>query len=108
MASRHHSLDLSELADMIDVLDGFEAHNSVLITMAFGYDHGSRTPALFMTLDAWETDVSATGQPPLASTRMSTSTMNQKTLMGVLLQGLYQLDFLLAQRELSKEATKKA
>jgi len=108
LASRHHSLDLSELMDVTDLLEGFETHNSVVITTAFGYDHGSRTPGLVVDVMAWETQVVEGVPVPLASVRLHTSSMNQKTLKGVLTHALYALDFKLAQREFDSVATKKA
>lgn len=108
MAQRHYSLQMSEVADVRDILIAFEEQNRVkmLFTMALVWENG--VPDVAVEMSAHNADVGIGEAPSLGSVRLKCSAMNLKHVSGVLIHALYALDFQLALNELGTADNKKA
>ena len=101
MASRHHSLDLSEIADVTDLVAAFEEHNQVRLSFRFGRVMAGKQPALAVTAEAWPKEEGSGEVKPLASVRVICSDLNLKSWNSALTHVMYALDFQLALNELA-------
>jgi len=108
LASRHHSLNMSEVADVIAVLAAFEEHNSVSITMELGLLRTGKEQTLLVTVAAWQKGDVGAERALLSLATVNTSRTNLKTLSAVLTHALYQTDFKLAEREFDIRGKKEA
>lgn len=108
MASRHHSLDLSELADVTDMLAGFEEHNSCELVTTFTVQKAGKARTIVLTMMAFEQAKEGQEAKLLGSVKLICSAMNLKTWNSVLTRGMYTLDFQLALHELGHAEPKKA
>jgi len=108
LASRHHSLDLSEVADITDMLCGFEAHNSCRIEVRVETLSLMKGRTLVVKGMAWNTKEDVPEAKLLASVSVTCSALNLRNWNSVLTHLMYALDFQLALQELEKEQTKKA
>lgn len=108
LASRHHSLDLSEVKDVIEVLEAFEGQNNCSVAIAFSVCPDRRTPHLAVTVTAFESLPGVPGGKPLGSVNIDTFGMNLRYLKDVVTQSLYVLDFELALIEWDSEKPKGA
>jgi len=104
LGSRHHSLDLSELMDVTDLLRAFEQQNTVRISLRFGVVEHQRAPTLGLVGEAWAKGGESMEARPLASVSVICSDLGLKTWNAVLTQVLYMLDFQLALNEFESEA----
>lgn len=100
MGSRHHSLQMTEVADVTDVLNGFEMHNNVRIEIRLNVLLTSKGPDLVMRAAAHDAGREIGDLPSLASVSVKCSAMNLRTMMGALTHLLYALDFQLALNEM--------
>lgn len=100
MASRHHSLDLSEVKDIIQVLQDFEEHNGIAVTFSCGVLRTPKAPRLHACVDVWPKDPTTTGPARLTSARLTTSDISPKTMNGLVTHLLYIADGKLALREM--------
>lgn len=107
MASRHHSLDLSEIADITDMLLGFQEHNSCLVSLGVTVEAEGKHRSLVISVEAWTTDSNRTGAPLLASVSVKCSALNLRNWNSALTHALYALDFQLALLELGHAEPKK-
>lgn len=108
MASRHHSLDLSELADVTDLVAGFEEHNNVRLSIRFSRVSKQGVPGLMVVAEAWPPEDDLAEVKPLASVNVRCLALNLRTWNAVLTHVMYALDFQLALNEFESAATKKA
>lgn len=108
MGSRHHSLDLSEIADVTDMLNGFQQHNSCRIVVEVSVEVVDQVPGIVLVAKAYEGDPALLGAKPLGSVSVKCSTMNLKAWNSALIHVMYALDFQLALNELGHAAPQKA
>lgn len=108
LASRHHSLDLSELADVMDIVRAFEEHNSAQTFFRFNVGMVGKRPELFLTAACWGKDQETTVVPSSASVSVKCSDLNLKTWNAALTHVLYALDFQLALNEFESVERKRA
>lgn len=108
MAQRHHSLDLSEMGDVTDMLLGFEEHNHCRIAFRFGLVHSGKTPTVAIDGEAWTEFLGEPGAQLSASVNVKCSDLNLRTWNAALIHVLYALDFQLALNEFEGAGTKKA
>jgi len=108
LASRHHSLDLSELKDVTDLLQGFQEQNSCIFKVRFGLSELKRFPAIAMVGEAWSVGEDKQELKLLASVSVICSDLNLRTWNGALTQLMYMLDFQLALNEFETKAPKRA
>lgn len=100
MGSRHHSLDLSEIADVTDMLFGFEEHNSCQITLNVSCEQAGVVRTLMVEATAWEKGKLPVGANCLASVNVTCSALNLRNWNSALTHALYALDFQLALNEM--------
>jgi len=108
LASRHHSLDLSELADVTELLVGFEKHNNVRLSLRVSAVTRGKSPALVIVAEAWPTVDEQAVHGPLALVNVNCSDLNLKHWNAVLTHVLYALDFQLALNEYGSVEQKRA
>jgi len=108
LASRHHSLEMSEIADVTDMLNGFQTHNSCLITVEVSVEVVNKAPGLVLLAKAWKAEEVRSGASLLASVSVKCSAMNLKQWNSALTHVMYALDFQLALLELGHAAPQKA
>jgi len=108
LARRHHSLDLSELADVTDLVGAFQDQNRVKVYFRFNVGKIGVAPEVFLTAECWGVDQETTEVPPLASVSVKCSALNLRAWNAVLTHVLYALDFQLALNEFGSVETKRA
>jgi len=108
LASRHHSLEMTELADLRDVLVAFEVQNNVTIHFRFGLMRVGKAPDISLTAEAFQRGVEVGDQASLASVNVVCSALNLKAWNAVLIHVLYALDFQLAVNEFDHASKKRA
>jgi len=102
LASRHHSLDLSELMDVTQLLCAFEEHNSVRIHLVIETLNSSKGPSLVVGAYAWDRSPGEPGASCLASVSVRCSDLNLRHWNAALTHVLYKLDFQLVLNEFEK------
>jgi len=102
LASRHHSLDMSETKDMIELIRAFEQHNSLRIGVSLTVEDRDGRLQMAVSVHAFARGVVDAEPAPLASVLLYSFPTNQRTLMGLLTHALYALDFRLAVNEFDK------
>lgn len=108
MGSRHHSLQMTEVADVRDTLQAFEENNNVKLEIRMSLSVLNGTPDVQITAIAHERGVEIGDRPPLASVSVKCSAMNLKHWKAVHTHVLYALDFQLALNEFESVPAKKA
>lgn len=108
MASRHLSLNMSEVADLTDMVVGFEEHNTCVLEMMMMRVTEVKVPDLLLTLVAWPKEGKSPEVKPLASVSVRCSATNLKTWNSALTHAMYALDFQLALAELGHAEPKRA
>lgn len=108
LASRHHSLDLSEVKDVTDLLIAFENVNSVVISMELRAVSGEAGPDTVVAAFAWSRKADDTEAMLLASVSVRCSATNLRHFRAVVTHVLYLLDFRLALNEFDSAEKKKA
>jgi hypothetical protein len=108
LASKHFSLNMSELGDVTDLLYAFEQQNKVKLHCRFGVELVGKNPTLGLTMLAYDAEHDSAVQPPLGSVSVICSTLNLKTWNAALTHALYALDFQLALNEFESKAPKRA
>lgn len=108
METRHLSLQMTEVADVTDLLSAFETENNVCLEMRIGVNREKKVPSLGITVIAHDKFFRIGEVPPLASVSVICSDMNLKHMMGVVTHALYALDFQIALNEYETKAPKKA
>jgi len=106
LATRHLSLQMSELADVTDLLVNFEVHNSIRLKMDVEVERGGKVPTLVITAKAIGLTAENGVLPLLASVSVKCSDMNLRHWNAALTHCLYALDFKLALDEWDKAEQK--
>jgi len=99
---------MTEVADCVDMLCGFEEHNSCRITVEVSTEKTRTTRTLVLTASAWSAVPENTEAPLLASVSVRCSAMNLRAWNSALTHVMYALDFQLALLELGHAEPKKA
>lgn len=100
MATRHHSLQMSEVADLTDMVAGFEEHNTCVLEMKIMSSTEGKARDLVLTLVGWPKEGMSPGVKPLASVSVKCSATNLKHWNSALIHAMYALDFQFALLEL--------
>lgn len=100
MASRHHSLEMTDVEDVAELLSNFEAHAGVSAAVALSVVRVGKVRTIQMTATAWEPLMDGAVPVLLASVSATCSVMRVKSLGGALTQLVYLLDGALACREM--------
>ena len=108
MASRHFSLEMTEVADVRDIWQAFELQNQIKLEVRLEVLTKLGVPDLLLTGIAHQNGSGIGDQPPLASVSVRCSAMNLKHLRDALTHVLYALDFKLALNEFEGTAPQKA
>lgn len=99
MASRHSSLEMTEIADVRELMAAFEETNKVRVEVRWNIARRVRGSDLLVTMVAHQEGTEIGVVPPLASVSVKCSAMNLKTWNAVHTHCLYALDFQLALNE---------
>lgn len=99
MASRHFSLNMSEVGDVTDLLWGFEKHNqcSVQLRVETVVENGKLD--LQMTMAAWDVEHTRAEAKLWACVSVKCSAMNLRTFRDAVTHVLYALDLKLVLRD---------
>lgn len=108
MASRHHSLNMSEWADVTDLLQAFEMHNEVKLKVSIAHLSTPKGPDLAVVVEATGKSRKFGEVTQLALVSVKCSALRLNSLMSVITHALYALDFQLALNEFGVAETKKA
>jgi len=108
LASRHFSLDMSDLGDTTDMLYAFEKHNSVKLELRLDLTTPCMPVSLRIAALAHEQGKEIGDQPPLASVNVICSDLNVTSLAAALIHVMYALDFKLALNEMHCVEVKRA
>jgi len=108
LASRHFSLEMSEVADVMDLLIGMESSNNVKLELRMGIEGEGKHRDLVIVLIAHDKFFRIGEAPPLASVSAKCLGMNLKHFRDAVIRGLYMLDGQIASNELLGETSKKA
>jgi len=100
VGSRHHSLDYSEVKDVTQLLEDFERHNDVRLTVSFELERTSKGPGIVMSGEAWTSDPGRTEAPLLASASVRCLALNLRHWGAAVTHLLYVLDAQLALKEM--------
>ena len=101
MASRHHSLDYSEVRDVTQLLEDFEQHNSIRITLTVETLHTSAGPTIALGAIAYDRENDNGEAKPLAYVSVKCSALNLRRWTAAITHVLYVLDAQLARNEMS-------
>lgn len=99
MASRHFSLRMSEIGDLIDLLWAFEKQNKVGLGCYLSTVVTKGNVDLGIRMDAFDIMSDPTERAPLASVRVTCSDMNLVMVRDAVTRALYALDMQLALNE---------
>lgn len=108
MASRHFSLDMSELGDVTDLLIGFERQNQVRTQWKFFLEWRDKAPSIVVEATAWGMKEEDSGVKPLGYVSVRCSDLNLKHWSAAITHVLYALDFQCALNELEEKEPKRA
>jgi len=101
-------LDLSELADVTDMVAGFEEHNGCELVTVFTVQRSEKGRTIVLVMTAQERMPGGMVAKYLASVSVICSALNLRNWNSVLTHAMYALDFQLALLELGHAAPKKA
>lgn len=108
MASKHHSLDYSEVKDVTQLLEDFQGHNAVTVEIGFRVVRLGKSPRIVMTAVAYTPAIALAERALLASVEVDTYAMNLKHWGAAVTHALYVLDAKLAWNEMSGEGENRA
>jgi hypothetical protein len=108
LASRHFSLQMSELADVTDLLVAYEKQNQMRVTWSFLLKWEGKVPYIEITAKAWGMKGTDPEAKPLASVSVKCSDMNLRHWNAALTHVLYALDFQCALLEFDNAERKRA
>lgn len=100
MASSRGSSNGIDWRDVATQWLAFEEMNKVRLSLGMSSGGAHVAPDLFLTMQAWDREAVVGEVPPLASTSLRVSSLNVRTMEAALSYALYQIDFLLAAKEL--------
>jgi len=108
MASRHHSLDYSEVKDVTQLVQDFEEHNAVSVELGFRLVILGKAPRLVMYAAAFTRPLAGAERARLAWTEVDMYAMNLKHWGAAVTHVLYVLDAKLAWNEMQPEPENRA
>lgn len=108
MASRHHSLDYSEVKDVTQLLQDFEGHNAVCVVIGFFVVVKEKAPRIVMVAEAFTPETAVVERVSLASVKVDTYAMNLKHWGAAVTHLLYVLDAKLALNEMRETGESRA
>jgi len=91
---------MSEIADVTDLLCGFQEHNSCVLKMGVTVEDLGKVRGLIISAEAWGEDLGKPEAKLLASVSVRCSALNLRHWNSALTHVLYALDFQLALLEL--------
>jgi len=94
---------MGDVADVMDIVMGFEEHNTVRIAIELTVGRLGHVPRLMLYLQAYRPVGIGVEPAPLASVLCDCQTMNLRTLRDAVIRGLYALDIQLALQEFGGE-----
>lgn len=100
MASRHHSLDYSEVKDVTQLVQDFQEHNAVYVEIGFSVATPGNIPRIVMTAEARTPAIAGVEPALLAYVEVDTLRMNLKHWGAAVTHLLYVLDARLAMNEM--------
>jgi hypothetical protein len=106
LASKHHSLNLSEVADLTELLLQFEEHNQLRITLTVETLMRKTGPTLAVGAIAYNRGEDGPEAKPLAYVSVICSAINLRHWNAALTHVLYVLDSQLARNEMEGVAKK--
>lgn len=106
LASKHHSLQMGEVADLLDLFQGFEQQNHVWIDCRLKLTTEHNSPDITVLMWAMEGQSEDTEVRPLASVSVNCLGTGLRNLRDVVIHALYALDFKLALLEISPSEPK--
>jgi len=108
LASRHFSLDMSDLGDVTDMLYAFEKHNNIKLELRMDLTTPQMPVSLRIAALAHTPGIEIGVAPPLASVSVTCSDFNVSSLGAALTHVMYALDFKLALNEMHCVEVKRA
>lgn len=108
MASRHFSLQMGEVADVLDLMLGYQVMNGVKLECRLGPVGVPGKMDLGVEMLAHDAGTEIGAAPPLASVNVRCLDTGLKNLRDVVTHVLYVVDSRLAQHELDTEPPPKA
>lgn len=91
--SKHSSLNLSEVGDVVDILRSFECDQKLHVIVELELEPLRGDVQLVMRAEAWDYDPALVDRRLLASVSVGCSTTNLRHLRDALSHLLYALDF---------------
>jgi len=107
LASKHHSLQMGEVEDILTLLLGFQEHNQVKVEVRFSVVDAGEKPDIVVAALAHDAKAEIGDLPPLASVSVRCSATKLRNLRDVVTHALYAMDFQIAVNEL-REAEQKS
>lgn len=107
MGSRHHSLNMSAVADLLDLMMAFEEHNQIRVKIDLEVVNVENKPDLMITAKAMSRSPENTEVIELASVSVKCSATNLKNVNDAVTHAMYALDFRLAANEWDATKPKK-
>ncbi|AXH79218.1 MAG: hypothetical protein [Circular genetic element sp.] len=108
LASKHFSLNLSEVADVTDMLQAFESHNDVRLEVRLSVAVVGKQPTLEIVAIAHRPAWQIGEVTPLASASLKCSALNLRNLRDALIHAMYVLDSQLAYNEMNGNSEPRA
>jgi len=108
LASRHHSLQMGEVADVMDLLQGFEKQNRIHVEIRFGVLLLEGRPDLVVTGTLFTLETADVEPVLFSSVSVPALRTGLRNLRDVVTHVLYALDFRLALDEFESATPKKA
>ena len=108
MASKHFSLQMGEVADILDLLIGFEQQNKVELQFRLALSTEPKHRDIVVTAAAYPPEDALMAQPPLAFASVECLATGLRNLRDVVTHALYQMDFQLALHEFESVNPKRA
>jgi hypothetical protein len=105
LATRHHSLEMTEIADVTDLLLAVERQHSCEIAVVFGLAPNMKRPDVQMTVTAFQIGRDVGEVIVLASVSVTCSAMNLRGWNAALTHAMYALDFKFALAEFDAKAS---
>ena len=108
MASRHHSLDYSEVKDVTQLVQDFEQHNAISVRVSFRVEMCGKAPGIVLIADAFDLPTATTGASLLASVSVRCLDTNLRHWVSAVTHLLFVLDAQLARNEMRGDAENRA
>jgi hypothetical protein len=94
---------MSEIGDVIDLLEAFEKHNGCQIQLRLTVEKTTKGPDLRVTAAAWEAGIDRSAAKLWALVSVKCSATNLRTLRDAAIHVMYALDLKLVLREFDEK-----